>query len=70
MTVTASSEVTRMNELVAKRGRKITELEAENERLRELLRLSILFLEEDGSAGCAAVERFLKSKLEENNDDS
>ena len=68
MTVTASSEMTRMHELAAKQGRKITELEAETERLRELLRLVILYLEEDGSGGCAAVERFLKSKRESNDE--
>ncbi len=43
-------------------GKWISEREEVN-RLRELLREGILHLEEDGSAGCESVARFLKSKL-------
>ena len=66
MTVTASSEMTRMHELAAKQGRKITELEAENERLREAVRS---IAEEEGTLGWIYAARIAKTALEENNDD-
>ena len=66
MTVTASSEMTRMHELAAKQGRKITELEAKNERLRKALHSIV---KEEDTWGWLPAARAALTALEENNDE-
>jgi len=67
MTVTTSSEMTRMREWAAKLWRKVTELEAENKRLRRSVdNIKIRSYE----LGQRELHDMAWSALKENNDDA